>query len=150
MTVWRLVRRERAGLDGEGARLYGGRWNSPGTAVIYTSGTLSLAVLEYLVHLNPDKMPAALVSIAGHVPDTLVLDHITVEILPRNWNELTLQPVTQSIGTRWVTTGRSAVLQVPSVVIPHESNYVLNPRHPEFAAITWSSPEPFVFDRRLL
>ena len=150
MTVWRLVRRGRASLDGEGARLYGGRWNSPGTAVIYTSGTLSLAVLEYLVHLNPDQIPADLVSIAGHVPDTLPVDHIAVESLPRDWNALTLQPVTQSIGARWVTAGHTAVLKVPSVVIPVESNYVLNPHHRDFAAIRWSSPEAFAFDRRLL
>jgi RES domain-containing protein len=150
MTVWRLVRRDRIGLDGEGARLYGGRWNSPGTAVIYTAGTLSLAVLEYLVHLNPDKLPHDLVSIAGDIPDTLAIDHVAIEILPRNWNDVTLQPVTQSIGTQWVTAGHSAVLKVPSAVIPQESNYVLNPRHTEFSAITWSVPEPFGFDRRLL
>jgi RES domain-containing protein len=150
MKVWRLARRDRTDLDGEGARLYGGRWNSPGTAVIYTAGTLSLAVLEYLVHLNPDKIPNDLVSIAGDIPDTLVIDHIGVETLPRNWREWTLQPVTQTMGTQWVTSGRSAVLRVPSVVIPQESNYVLNPRHPEFAAIAWSVPAPFSLDLRLL
>jgi RES domain-containing protein len=150
MKVWRLARRDRTDLDGEGARLYGGRWNSPGTAVIYTAGTLSLALLEYLVHLNPDKMPHDLVSIAGEIPDNLAIRHIAIEALPPNWNDLTLQPVTQTIGTQWVTAGHSAVLRVPSVVIPQESNYVLNPHHPEFSAITWSAPEPFSLDRRLL
>ena len=150
MKVWRLTRRDRTDLEGEGARLYGGRWNSPGTAVIYTAGTLSLAVLEYLVHLNPDKMPHDLVSIAGEIPDSLTIRHIAIEDLPPNWHDMTLQPVTQSIGTQWVTAGHSAVLRVPSVVIPQESNYVLNPRHPEFSAITWSVPEPFSLDPRLL
>ena len=118
--------------------------------MIYTAGTLSLAVLEYLVHVNPDKIPDDLVSIAGEIPDTLAIDHIAIETLPPNWNDLTLQPVTQTIGTQWVTAGHSAVLRVPSVLIPQESNYVLNPRHPEFAAITWSALEPFAFDSSLL
>jgi RES domain-containing protein len=148
--VWRLTGRDRTDLDGEGACLYGGRWNSHGTAVIYTAGTLSLAVLEYLVHLNPDKIPHDLLRIAGEIPDTLAIRHIGIEALPPSWNALTLQPVTQTIGTQWVTAGLSAVLRVPSVVIPQESNYVLNPRHPEFSAITWSVPEPFSLDPRLL
>jgi RES domain-containing protein len=150
MKVWRLAGRDRTDLDGEGARLYGGRWNSPGTALIYTAGTLSLAVLEYLVHLNPDKIPHDLVRIAGEIPDTLAIRHIAIETLPPNWNDLTLQPVTQTIGTQWVTAGLSAMLCVPSVVIPQESNYVFNPRHPEFSAITWSVSEPFSLDPRLL
>ena len=150
MKVWRLAARDRNDLDGEGARLYGGRWNTSGTAVIYTAGTLSLAVLEYLVHVNPDKIPDDLVSIAGEIPNTLAVDHITVETLPLSWNDFTLHPATQTIGTQWVTAGRSAVLRVPSVIIPQESNYVLNPRHTEFSAITWSIPEPFSLDRRLL
>jgi RES domain-containing protein len=150
MKVWRLANRDRTGLDGDGARLYGGRWNQPGTAVIYTASTLSLAVLEYLVHLNPDKIPDTLVVIAGEIPDTLPMVHIDLATLSPHWNALTLQPVTQQIGTQWVTTGNSAVLRVPSVVIPQESNYVLNPHHAQFVAITWSPPEPFSFDPRLL
>ena len=150
MKVWRLAARDRNDLDGEGARLYGGRWNTSGTAIIYTAGTLSLAVLEYLVHVNPDKIPDDLVSIAGEIPNTLAVDHIAIATLPPNWNNFTLHPATQTIGTQWVTAGRSAVLRVPSVIIPQESNYVLNPRHPEFSAITWSIPEPFSLDRRLL
>ena len=150
MQVWRLANRDRTGLDGDGARLYGGRWNQPGTAVIYTASTLSLAVVEYLVHLNPDKIPDTLVVIAGEIPDTLLVTQIDLATLSPHWNALTLQPGTQQIGTQWVLTGNSAVLRVPSVVIPQESNYVLNPHHAQFAAITWSPPAPFSLDPRLL
>lgn len=148
--VWRLATRDRTDLDGEGARLFGGRWNQPGTAVIYTASTLSLATLEYLVHLNPDKIPDDLVVIAVDIPASILISRIDPATLPPAWNELTLQPETQSIGTQWVTAGQSAVLQVPSVIIPHESNFVLNPRHPDFALLTLSPPIPYSFDPRLL
>ncbi|MEK6804343.1 MAG: RES family NAD+ phosphorylase [Nitrospirota bacterium] len=150
MKVWRIANRHRLGLEGEGARLYGGRWNKPGIAVIYTSSTLSLAVLECLVHLNPSKIPDDLVYVVADVPDSVTITSVDIATLPAGWNAMTLQPVTQTIGTQWAEAAQSAILQVPSGVIHQESNYVLNPHHAEFAAISWSLPVPFSFDPRLI
>lgn len=150
MVVWRLTLKKHVAPDGEGARRYGGRWNKPGTRVVYTSSTLSLAVLEYLVHVDSDILPDSLVSVQATIPDSLAIDTIFPSDLPGHWKD-TMIPVTlQERGTTWADNGTSPVLQVPSVVIDHEWNYVLNPSHPNFSQITWSSAIPFRFDSRLL
>lgn len=149
MIVWRLTLKEHAASDGAGARRYGGRWNRPGTPVIYTSGTLSLAVLEYLVHVDSDILPDSLISIRVTLPDDLTIETIHVSDLPDDWWDTTIPLSLQEIGSAWVARAQSAVLKVPSVVIPHEWNYVFNPVHPEFSKITWDRGTRFSFDRRL-
>ena len=150
MFVWRLTLKTHVALDGEGARRYGGRWNKPGTPVVYTSGTLSLATLEYLVHVDSDILPDSLVSIRATIPDSLAIETIQVSDLPGDWKK-TLIPVTlQERGTSWVNRAKSPVLKVPSVVIEHEWNYVLNPNHPDFRRITWDTAIAFSLDPRLL
>lgn len=136
--------------DGEGARRYGGRWNTPGTPVVYTSGTLSLAALEYLVHVDSDILPDGLVSIRATIPDGLKIEAISASHLPLEWKDKIIPVSLQQLGTDWVTSAKSAVLKVPSVVIEHEWNYVLNPRHPEFSQILWDAAAVFSFDQRLL
>ncbi|BFU93422.1 MAG: hypothetical protein NTNFB02_01440 [Nitrospira sp.] len=150
MVVWRLTLKKHVAPDGEGARRYGGRWNTPGTRVVYTSGTLSLAVLEYLVHVDSDILPDSLVSVRATIPNSLAIETIFPSDLPGNWKD-TMIPVTlQERGTTWAHNGKFPVLKVPSVVIDHEWNYLLNPSHPNFSQITWSSAIPFTFDPRLL
>jgi RES domain-containing protein len=150
VVVWRLTLRKHSVPDGEGARRYGGRWNKPGTPVVYTSGTLSLAALEYLVHVDSDILPDGLVSIRAIIPDSLKMEVINASDLPLEWKDKIIPVRLQQLGTDWVTNAKSAVLRVPSVVIEHEWNYVLNPRHPEFSQITWEAAKVFSFDQRLV
>jgi RES domain-containing protein len=150
MRVWRIVKEKHAAtaFDGEGARLYGGRWNSRGTRLIYTSASLSLAALENLVHLTT---PVAFryVALAVEFHDRLVERADTIA-LPTDCNEEPPPQTAQEIGDRWVREARSVALELPSVIIPGEFNYLLNPAHPDFKKITMSKPELFSFDQRLL
>ena len=150
-TCWRIVKNRHAAtaFDGEGARLYGGRWNSPGTRMVYTSSTISLAILEILVHLQEASLLSSYSLIAARFDDALIesLDHSR---LPDVWRSYQAPPELQRIGDEWVRSQRSAVLQVPSAVVERESNYLLNPAHPDFSSIVIGEPEPFTFDERLL
>jgi len=148
--AWRIVKEKHANtaFDGEGAWRYGGRWNSTGTRIIYTSATLSLAALESLVHLNP-PVKFKYVAIPIEFDDAL-LESIPVGGLPAEWTEEPPPPSTKQIGDLWVKEARSTVLELPSVIIPAEPNYLLNPAHPDFNKIRIGKPVPFAFDPRLL
>ena len=150
MVVWRLTLKKHVAPDGEGARRYGGRWNKPGTPVVYTSGSLSLAVLEYLVHVDSDILPDKLVSIKGTIPDDLKIEVLKISHLPADWKDKIIPVSLQQLGNDWVSNAGSAVLKVPSVIVEHEWNYVLNPRHPDFSQIKWDIAVEFSFDERLL
>jgi RES domain-containing protein len=149
-TVWRITSARYAdhAYDGEGARLYGGRWNVEGVPVVYCSETLSLAALEYFVHLDPDMAPS-LVSVAADLPADLAIETLEVGSLPADWRSYPAPERLQELGTDWVHSGRSAVLLVPSSVIPHERNVLLNPVHPGFPKIRLRKAEPFSFDPRM-
>jgi RES domain-containing protein len=146
---WRLTKTKHlsTALDGEGAKEAGGRWNSPGVAVIYTSGSLSLALVETLVHLPGEILPAYS-ALRVEFEESLVRI-VAPAALPANWRDSPPPPETQAIGDRWVADLTSAVLQVPSVVVPDEFNYVLNPAHPDFRRVTIGPPSSFPFDPRL-
>jgi len=146
--AWRIVKEKHAAtaFSGEGARLYGGRWNSVGTSVVYTSGSKALAALESLVHLNPPVI-FRYVAIPIAFADALVEKAAG---LPADWTEEPPPPATKDIGDLWVKEARSAVLELPSVIIPGEPNFLLNPTHPDFKKIVIGKSEPFSFDPRLL
>ena len=146
--AWRMVKEKHAAtaFGGEGAWLYGGRWNSAGTSVVYTSGSQALAALESLVHLNPPVIFKYL-AIPIEFDDALVEK---VAALPADWTEEPPPPATKAIGDLWVKEARSAVLELPSVIILGEPNYLLNPAHPDFQKIIIGKPQPFSFDPRLL
>lgn len=150
-TVWRLTAKRHAArtFDGEGARLYGGRWNHPGTAVVYASATLSLAALALLVHLEVEDAPDDRVAIAGELPAGLEIETVREEDLPISWRSYPAPEALKDLGTAWVEAGRTALLEVPSAVIPAERNYLLNPRHADVSRIAFREPESFAFDRRL-
>jgi RES domain-containing protein len=150
--IWRLCRQRHADrpLDGEGARLYGGRWNYPGTAVVYTAGTLALAALEVLVHVDHDIAPTDLVSIPIEVPAGIRIEEISIVALPANWRDTPAPAQLQEMGTDWVHRATSLLLQVPSAVIPEEHNYLVNLTHPEVTRLKVGRPKPFTFDPRLL
>ena len=137
-------------FDGEGARLYGGRWNSKGTPMVYTSHSLSLAALELLVHLNSrqvleERYRYLVIEFSGK----LCRQVNELFKLPKDWAAEPAPESTKRIGDRWVREGKSAVLAVPSVVVKDEQNYLLNPRHPAFSDIRISKPKRFQFDPRL-
>ena len=150
ITAWRIVkaRHVASAFDGEGARVEGGRWNSPGTPVVYTSQSGALASLELLVHLGRGSMLLAYVLIPCTCEDAVV-SRLDRQRLPKNWRSYPAPPELQLIGDEWVKNGTTAVLDVPSAVIETESNYLLNPRHRDFQAIRVMDPQPFEFDLRL-
>lgn len=141
--VFRVCRAIYARLDGEGARRVGARWNSPGHAVVYMAESISLAVLENLVHMSREDFPTGYVVVGAIIPDT-------VEILSEEQLRINVGALPpQVLGDRWISGLSSAVLRVSSAVVPHESNYLLNPKHPAFPEIVTEIPVPYLFDRRL-
>jgi RES domain-containing protein len=147
--AWRLVKSKHAAtaFTGFGARLAGGRWNHRGTPVVYISGTLSLAVLELFVHLERrSRTTLALVTFPVRIPPHLVS---APETLPRDWRAEPPPRQTKDLGTAWVAAGTSCVLEMPSVVVPQERNFMLNPGHPDFQQIEIGDPEPFSLDPRM-
>ena len=149
MILGRLARLAHAKLDGEGARLAGGRWNSRGHAAVYASSRLSLAALELLVHTDVPLVPPDLVAFEIDVPDTLAIESVDVAELPRDWR-LPGHPSCRAIGDTWLAEERTAVLRVPSAVVPEEWNYIINPTHPAAKAIQVVGRRKFAFDSRLL
>ena len=150
-TVWRIVKRMHAttAFDGEGARRFGGRWNSPGRRAVYVSATKALATLEILVHLDVAQPIPRLTAFSFEVDEGLV-QHVAAGQLPRHWRTLRGLPATQRFGDAWLRAGRSLALAVPSVVVPEELTYVLNPEHPAFARLKFGAPTPFRLDPRLV
>ena len=149
MRVWRICSRRIRRFDGEGARLYGGRWNYAGTSIVYTSGSLSLAALELFVHVDTDLAPDGLVAIPADIPEDVAAGTVDIAKLPRNWRAYPAPEALKDIATAWVKESSTAVLAVPSVVIPSEQNYLLNPRHRDFRRVRIQKAIPFEFDPRL-
>ena len=151
ITAWRLYKPRHAAtaFTGEGARLYGGRMNSKGVSIVYASATVSLAAMELLVHLQSADV------MSSYVMRDITFDDDMVTVLheadlPADWNHSPPPPSIQHVGDEWVSAARSAVLRVPSVIVPAESNYLINPNHPDFAVMRLGQERPFTFDPRLL
>ncbi len=139
-----------AAFDGEGARLYGGRWNSVGTPLIYVASSLSLATLELLVHLEDySTIQGLYVVIPVDFNETLVTTLAASE-LSSCWNAPVLNSETQLIGDRWAASLSSVALSVPSAVTANEVNYLLNPIHPDFSKLLIGTPQSLELDPRLL
>lgn len=153
MTVlaWRLVRAARAddAFSGEGARIFGGRWNPPGVGATYLSGARSLAALEVLVH-QADRVPVGLFYFFEVRFKEALVSTITTSELDAKWQSYPPRAPTVALGRDWILQKRSAVLRVPSVLIPEEWNYLLNPDHPQAGEIEFGRKAPFTFDVRLL
>lgn len=151
LRAWRLVKRSRldTAFDGEGAFRFGGRWNSKGQRVVYASSSLALALLEILVHIDPSRAIPELMAIPIDIPENQVergpqssLDRIG-QGLP--WP----LPQTRRIGDKWIRAAQHTARQVPSAIIPLESNYLLNPTHPDFTRCRIGEPEALPIDLRL-
>jgi RES domain-containing protein len=128
--LWRITRKPfvTQALAGLGAKKYGGRWNSRGVAVVYTSESLELAVLEALVHLDIDLLPKDMYQIGFELEDRFVTRVPTP--LPRDWDRTSpYNTKVQTIGDRWISSGSSLGLRVPASVLPSRSNVLINPAH---------------------
>ena len=150
MRVWRICRDLHAAgaFSGEGARLYGGRWNSQGVSMVYTSSSLALAVVETFVHLEPNLQPDDLVSIEAELADDLATERLDLKLLPRNWHKLRDESL-KKFGDRWIGKGETVALHVPSAAVRGEWNVLLNPAHPDFRRLKIQHPKPFEFDLRM-
>lgn len=136
-----------AAFSGEGAAVAGGRWNQKGTRVAYAASTRSLAALEILVHIDRVDMPADYVIARAQIDE---VDILPVGDLPNGWRNPIRAAATVAIGQSFLFDKSALALAVPSVIVPQELNYLINPAHPRFAALTIdSSLEPFAFDARL-
>jgi RES domain-containing protein len=150
LSAWRIVKAAHADLafSGEGARRVGGRWNSPGVPMVYTSEHKSLAVLEMLAHLYPGDMPRYLTFRIEF--EASLVERWPIAKLPPRWREEMPAIATRLLGDAWARENRSAALAVPSAIIPEEFNFLLNPNHPDFAKVKIAKPTGFAFDSRLL
>ena len=148
--VYRILRKPfaRKPLDGEGAFRFGGRWSSPGTRLAYTAEHLSLAIVEYFVHVDPEDPPKDLVLVTAEIPDSVSRTSVSQRRLPANWREMPPPPELAAIGDRFAGERRAAILIVPSALAPSESNWLINPRHPDYRKIRIQSPESFSDDAR--
>ena len=152
MQVWRLAKTRYAAspFDGEGARLYGARWNSRGTRVAYASDSSALAVLEVVVHLSGGGgSPAGYSLISATVPDAMI-EELDPATLPKDWNVSPIPPSVQLLGDQWIATGRSLALRVPSVIVEGGFILLINPEHKGFARVSVQSISAYAFDPRLL
>ena len=152
LTGWRLSAPEFAGtpeemLSGDGARLFGGRWNSPGRAAVYLGDSLALAGMELLVHLGNLDVLKTYRKMPVYIPEALVM-HIEADELPFGW-ETGSRVTTRSIGDQWLVDRQSAVLQVPSAVVIGETNFIVNPDHRDAAALVPGPISDFRYDPRV-
>lgn len=149
MALWfRIVQARWAAtaMDGEGARLHGGRWNPPGLAAVYLAESRALAALEIIVHAPREMLSMEWRVIAVDVPDEWIE---TARGLPESWREQPSSSAARKLGAEWLTKGKALALQLPSVVVPQERNLLVNPRHPQAAKLKAGKPERFSFDPRL-
>jgi RES domain-containing protein len=149
--VYRVLRKAyaRSPLDGEGAYRYGGRWSSPGSRLAYTSEHQSLAMLEYFVHLDAADAPPDLVLITAEVPHDLPEERIAADDLPSQWRRSPAPSELARVGDEFVHRSERCLLIVPSALAPNESNWLLNPQHPEFRKVVVSRLEPLTYDPRM-
>lgn len=136
-------------LSGTGARIYGGRWNHAGYPMVYSSGSRSLAALEFLVHvpmaLAPDNLSIAEITITGNIKR----ESITSKELPANWRGYPAPEQLANIGTKWIKSKSSLLLDIPSAVVDKEVNTLINPLHPDMKHVNLKKVEKFYFDSRL-
>ena len=135
-------------LTGEGAKLHGGRWNSIGTACLYTAESIALCVLEYAANVSLHQLPPSLTVTVFLLPDNSWKEFLEEE-LPKNWQEVPAPSETQEWGSSQLQDAGYLALKLPSVIIPSEHNYILNPAHPEFKKVEIKEVLPFTFDARI-
>lgn len=149
MILYRITNAKYAkDFSGIGARLFGGRWNSEGRSAVYLASSRSLAILESLVHIVPTNVPDELLLLTLETPD----DYVEIEPgwLPPDWKDESKSNILQYIGNSFLQRNEHLLLKVPSVIVPEEYNYLMNPLHPKSNKVKIVKSAPFNFDERLL
>ncbi len=150
MKVFRIAKTQNIkDLSGAGARIYGGRWNHKGTGIIYTSESISLATVEYLVHVPLSIVPTNLSLATLQIPDEIIPNEIKNTDLPVNWRDYPAPSKLAESGSSWAKTNESLLLRVPSVVVEYEFNILINPLHPDMKHVTILQVEDHRADKRL-
>lgn len=151
MQIWRICRAAHGStaFSGEGARRFGGRWNSRGVPMVYTSSSLALAAIEYFVHIEPNLAPDDLICISAMLPDDEPARTVQAADLPEAWWSEESLLGTRELGDEWIRAGSSLAMRVPSAPIRPEWNVLVNPIHPGIHKLRIDSPQPFVFDARM-
>ena len=149
--AWRIIKRKHAAraFTGEGAKLFGGRWNQKGVAVVYAADSLALAVLEQFIHLGREGLHLSFAYFRISIPDNIAVTHLNRKNLPKNWRDQPPPASTRQIGSKWARSEKSAVMRAPSAVTPHSYIFLINPLHADFAKLKISAPAPFSFDSRM-
>jgi len=148
-----VAKRRYPPFSGEGGLYVAGRWHERGVRIVYTAGTKALSILEFLAHLTPGSTPAAATWWWLDLDESQTpVERVEVADLPSRWSGVRHLKATRAIGTRWVREERTPVLRVPSVHVPGEWNYLLNPLHADAASLlaTAGGPEDFAIDKRIL
>ena len=151
MIVYRICKAKYAktAYSGAGGLEAPGRWHHRGQPIVYAAATLSLAALEYFIHLGRTDAKISFVSVQAVISDDAAIEVLNPASLPRNWNSSPPIEAAMNLGTRWCAQARSAIMRVPSAIVSGEFNYLLNPKHPDFKFIKISTPQSFSFDSRL-
>jgi RES domain-containing protein len=151
MLVFRIAKKDVVkDLSGTGAKLFGGRWNHRGTAVIYTSETRALATVEFLVHVSLSNAPRGLMIATIEIPESIAPEDAPRASLSRGWRDYPPPREVADLGTRWAKAGKSLLLRVPSAVVEQEYNILINPLHSDMERVVLKGVEAFEFDKRLV
>lgn len=156
MRVWRIATDTRAyaadDLSGAGAKATGGRWNRAGTAVLYCAATPSLACLETLVHLGSSSLPLNRYLVAIDIPEPVwqVREILIPAALPAAWDASPTGKASLDMGDEWLKSCRSAVMAVPSAIVPEDTVVLINPLHRDVVGITALKTRKWLYDPRLL
>lgn len=151
MRLFRIAKSEYVrDLTGTGARLYGGRWNQKGTALVYTSESRALATVEFLVHFSLPQAPAGLALATLEIPAAAQTEQVALQPLPEHWRGFPPPAELAALGTRWAREGKSLLLRVPSAVVEGESNLLINPAHLEAAGVRIARVAAWDLDARLM
>jgi RES domain-containing protein len=150
LKAWRIVKAKHAGnaFDGEGTRLFGSRWSSPGVRVVFASESLSLATLEILVHIQSSSILVSYVTFTVEIPENFVQD-LDRSLIPKGWRNYPPSFQTQTIGDNWAASASSVILRVPSAIVIHEHNFLLNPLHDDFSKLAIAGPKQLDVDPRV-
>lgn len=150
MRVYRIAKGSHASdLSGTGAEMYGGRWNSKGTKMLYTASSIALAMAEVAVHVPYGLLPLDYVVVSMEVPDDSMAMITAADVKGIRWNSHPPSFITQKIGDTFVHQNRDLLLKVPSAVVEGDFNFLINPAHEAFSKVKVIAVKPFQFDRRL-
>jgi RES domain-containing protein len=150
MELYRIAQEKYADdLSGNGARLFGGRWNSEGNYALYTSSTRALALLETLAHTPAKLLQTKVYRLVTLQVSEVLIQGLDSKKLPAGWDAIEIRPFTQKTGDQFLLAKKNLLLAVPSVLLPEELNYVINPLHTDFKKVKIVNQRRIHFDKRV-